>query len=116
MKKHYKNIEEAMKIERPDDIVVKVLSNKFAVVMCALVGGKHDTEKYVMGINGGTTVFSFGNIKNLPSWCKEVESRPNIEPIGWWLINPQTKKEYYKIVNTDYRKYKQDYRKISKLI
>jgi hypothetical protein len=116
MIKHYKNITEALAAERPGDIVVKVLSNKFAVVRSALVGGGHDTEKFVMGINGGTGVFSYGNLKNLPSWCKQVELMRNIQPIGWWLINPQTKGQYYKIVNHNYRKYKQCYRKISKLI
>lgn len=116
MRPHYKNIEEAMKVERPGDKIVKVLSNKFAIVQSVFTDGKFDTEKTVMGIGKGTEVYTFGYLSNMKRHCEQVERSRNIESIGWWLINPQTKDMYYKIVHHNYRKYRQNYRKIAKLI
>jgi hypothetical protein len=113
---HYKNIEEALKIERPTDKVVKILSNKFAVVKCMFTDGTFEKEQHVMFIDKGTEVFSAGILTNMKRWCARVEESPRCTHIGWYLINPQTKRDYYKIVHSKMSKYKRLYRKLSKLI
>jgi hypothetical protein len=116
MRPHYKNIEEALKVERPTDKVIKILSNKFAIVKSMYTDGTFETSSTVMGIGRGTGVFTFGKLENMKAWCKRTESLPSIEHIGWWLINPQTKQQYHKIVHSKNSKYKQNYRKLLKLI
>lgn len=116
MRPHYKSIEEALKIERPTDKVVQILSNKFAIVKSMYTDGTFEPKPTVMGIGKGTGVFAFGKLENMKVWCNRVETLPKIEHVGWWLINPQTKQQYYKIVHSKNSKYKQNYRKILKLI
>lgn len=116
MRPHYKNIEEALKVERPTDKIIKILSNKFAVVKCMYTDGTYERESHIMSIGKGTNVTSVGYLKNMISWCKHVQTYPNVQPIGWYLINPQTKRNYYKVIWTDYRKYKHDYRRLLKLL
>jgi hypothetical protein len=112
---HYKNIEEALKVERPDDMIIKILSNKFAIVKSKYTDGTYSRE-YVMGIGKGTGVFSYGSLEFMKTTCERVAKYPNCTHIGWYLINPQTKMTYYKVIHSKQSKYKQCYRKISKLI
>lgn len=116
MRAHYKNIEEALKVERPEDKVVKILSNKYAVVRSKFTDGTFEKEPHVMFIDKGTDVFSAGTLSNMKRWCAVVEEYPRCNHIGWWLINPQTKEQYYKIIHSKTSKYKRLYRKLSKLI
>ena len=116
MRAHYKTIEEALKVERPTDQVVKILSNKFAVVKSMYTDGTFEKDPHVMFIDKGTGVFSGGVLANMKRWCTVVEEYPNCKHIGWYLINPQTKREYYKTVHSKQSKYKRLYRKLSKLI
>jgi len=116
MRPHYKNIEDALKVERPTDKVIKILSNKFAIVKCMFEDGTYTRQSYIMGIGKGTDVFSYGCLEFMKAWCKRVAEYPACTHIGWYLINPQTKREYYKICHSKQSKYKQIYRKISKLI
>ncbi len=116
MRPHYKTIEEALKIERPTDKIVKILSNKYAVVKGMFKDGTFEKEPYVMFIDKGTGVFSAGILTNMKRWCARVEEYPSCKHIGWYLINPQTKREYYKTVHSKQSKYKRLYRKLSKLI
>ena len=116
MRAHYKNITEALKVERPTDKIIKILSNKFAIVKCMYTDGTYEKESHVMGIGKGTTVFSHGTLSTMKAWCRRVQEYPNIKKSGWDMINPQTGRRYYHIYNENFRKYKQTYRKIAKLI
>jgi len=116
MRKHYKTIEEALKVERPSDKVIKILSNKFAVVKSMFTDGTYEKHPHVMCIGSNTNVCSMGILKNMKQWCERVQQYPNINPVGWYLINPQTKRTYYKTIYSNFRKYKHNYRRLSKLI
>lgn len=116
MRKHYKTIEEALKIERPTDKVIKILSNKFAITQPIYENGKF-APSYVMGIGKGTTVFSYGSLVNMKDWCRSVAEKPNGKWISICYNFPENKRyALWLMKREDYRKYKQDYRKISKLI
>lgn len=113
---HYKNIEEALKVERPTDKVIKILSNKLAITQPMFENGKF-ASPMVMGIGKGTTVFSYGSVENIKTWCREVELKPNIRNISICYNFPENKKYGIWLMKVeDSRKYKQTYRKISKLI
>lgn len=113
---HYKNIEEALKVERPNDEVVKILSNKFAIVRPALIGGGFADEQ-IMGISNSTTVYSYGSVKNICQICLNVSKLTNIEPVTICYDFPENKRYnvYLRKIN-DRRKYKKEYRKLSKLV
>jgi hypothetical protein len=126
MRAHYKNITEAMTVERPFDRIIRVLSNKFCVAQCAQTNGTFQTTRsaggnravyHVFGLGSGTTVYSYGNEDNIKDWCKEVEQMPNVKGMAVCYDFPANKKYgqwLYK--HNDQRKYKQSYRKILKLI
>ena len=116
MRPHYKNIEEALKIERPTDKVLKILSNKFAIVKMMYEDGTYTRQSYIMGIGRGTSVYSFGCLEFMKQWCRRVEEYPACSHTGWYMINPQTKREYYKTYHVKNSKMKQTYRKILELI
>jgi len=114
---HYKNIEEALKVERPTDKVVKILSNKFAVVKIMFENGSFAPQSYIMGIGKGTTVFSYGTLENMKDWCRRVAEYPNSKWTSICYNFPENKRyAYWLMKREDYRKYKQCYRKILELI
>jgi len=116
MKPHYKTIEEALKVERPTDKVIKILSNKFAITQPMFENGKF-AQSYIMGIGKGTTVFSYGSLENMKDWCRAVADKPNTRRISICYNFPENKRYALWLLKIeDYRKYKQSYRKISKLI
>jgi len=117
MRPHYKTIEEALKIERPTDKVVKILSNKFAVVKIMFENGSFAPQSYIMGIGKGTTVFSYGTLENMKDWCRRVAEYPNSKWTSICYNFPENKRyAYWLMKREDYRKYKQCYRKILELI
>lgn len=116
MKKHYKNIEEALKVERPDDKVVKILSNKFAIIKSKFTNGTYDRQT-IAGINGGTTVYHISSVENVKRWIKHVLSLPNTQKTQWCLNHSANGKKYHYVFKTsDNRKWKQNMRRLNKLI
>lgn len=113
---HYKNIEEALKVQRPNDEVVKILSTKFAIIKPALMGGGFG-EPFIVGISGGLNVFSFGSLKHIEYTCESVARMENIKKQSICYDFPENKRyNVYLMKISDQRKYKQEYRKLSKLI
>ena len=117
MRKHYKNIEEALKVERPEDKVVKILSNKFAIVRPIFTNGTYHLET-IMGLGSGTTVYSYGLLMNMKTWCRHVaENIPNIQRQAICYNFPENGRSAVWLMKTnDNRKYKQSYRKIARLM
>lgn len=117
VRRHYKTIEEALKVERPKDIVVKILSNKFAIVKAAYENGKFDEDLKIMGIDGGTTVYSFCSLVDAKERAREIEDKPNVYGKSICYDFPANKKyAIWLYKHIDRRKYKQSFRKISRLI
>lgn len=116
MKKHYKSIAEALPIERPGDKVVKILSNKFAIVRPVFENGKF-AEEYIMGIGSGNTIYSHGLVQNMKPWCFRVSQMRNVDFTAICYDFPENGRMGLWLMKTnDNRKYKQIYRKIFKLI
>lgn len=114
---HYKTIEEALKVERPKDIVVKILSNKFAIVKAAYENGKFDEDLKIMGIDGGTTVYTFCSLIEVKERAREIESKPNVFGQSICYDFPANKKfGLWLYKHIDRRKYKQSFRKINRLV
>lgn len=116
MRLHYKNITEALKIERPNDKVVEVLSNKFAIVKPAFIGGGFG-DSYVMGIGKGTTVFSLCHLQNVREQIRTVSEVQNVTKSFICYNFPENKRYgVYLLKTNDNRKYKQNYRKLEKCL
>lgn len=113
---HHKNIEDGLKIERPHDLVVKILSTKFAIVQPALMNGGFG-DPFIAGISGGLKVFSFGSLKYIKDTCESIARLENVKKQVICYDFPENKRyNVYLKKNSDQRKYKQEYRKLSKLI
>lgn len=123
MTKH-KNIEEALKSDRPNDKVVRIINNKFALVQSAFTNGQFD-DTSLCGLDNGTIYF-YGKTDNrytainkefragwysLKRYAEQVMQMPNTEVkmIGYH------NEPIYRFKTQNNRHYKQAYRKILKL-
>lgn len=115
MKKFYASISEALSVERPTDKIVKVLSNKFAIVESPFENGRYDKPK-VCGIENNKIYFCgdpyVQGVWSLKLWIQNrLETLPNIQM--------QATSYYGGITlfrNANHHKYKQTYRKLLKLL
>lgn len=117
--KYYKNIVEALEVERPGDKILKQLSNNFAIVQSMYENGTYEDQASIMGLSknipmcyGKADRKSLNKFSFLISWINEkVKTMGNTEKIGMaygihpWIIKIQ-----------DNRKYKQQYFKLLKLL
>lgn len=116
MQTHYKNIEQALLAERPTDKVVKILSNKFAIVQTMFTDGKFDAPS-LCGLNKKTIYFyghedikgGFGFVKQYAK--KVVDEMPNAQNVSI----SYTHLPYYVVTKRSNKRYKKAYRKILKL-
>jgi hypothetical protein len=82
--KVFKNIHEALLNDRPNDKIVKVLSNKFAIVQSVFTNGEFDTMS-LCELNNGVIYFrghedkkgGFGWLKNY--MLNYVHTKPNFD-------------------------------------
>ena len=104
------NIIEAMKEQRPDDKIIKVLSNKFCIAKCKCMDGSFTKENYYFGLDNG-------KIYSYPSRPERAQLIPNIERIMWcYEGNASGLKRRWIVKTSDHRKYKQNCRKLAKLL
>lgn len=121
MKAHYKNISEALKAERPNDVIVKILNNKFAIVKCAYENGKIEIESSICSLDNNKIYFhghSYkGSWENLKDWLSErIEKLPNTIScrIGYYDNGCGAPTERFKI--QDNRKFKKDCKSLIRLL
>lgn len=117
MKKFYTNIEEALKELRPEDKVVKILNNKFAVVQSSFIGGGYDTPS-VCGLYKNTIYFYCKWFNEAKDAIYRAESLPNVERrlLAFYTNVKLQLGCKWSFVNEDHRKYKRDFRRIKKLL
>ena len=112
-----KNIVEALKNQRPNDKVIKILSNKFAIVQGAYIGGGFDVPA-VCGLHNGTIYF-YGNLDTIKQfYTNNIEPMQN-EYIGIYydpFIQNGYKTYKFKRKFIKHNRYKMQYRRILKLI
>jgi hypothetical protein len=114
---YYTSIEEALAELRHEDKVVKILSNKYAVVQSAFIGGGYDTPS-VCGLHKNKIYFYCKWFNEAKASFNHWESIPNIQrTIIAYYTNPQQKLGYvYRNKTIDNRKVKRYYRKIKQLL
>ncbi len=114
---HFNNIEEALKELRPEDKVVKILSNKFAVVQSAYENGTFDTPS-VCGLDKHTIYFYTKWYNEAKASFLRVEEMPNTKRVLWAFYTDVKRQTgcAYRYKTSDNRRYKRDFRKIHKLL
>ena len=111
MKPQAINIIDAMKQQRPHDKIVRVLSNKFAVVKAGYTNGTTEILTTLMFLNNGI-VYTLNYLSSIKStYEKHYKTLPNITTKYWYLTNGKTKR-----VISDNRKLKHTYRQAIELI
>ena len=114
MKAHYMNIEEALKVERPTDKIVRILNNKFAITKSRFTDGTFDAP-HIAFIEKGTTVWSFGT--NYKRYIVKYAEQHSITYHGWWLDHSKSgMPNHYVTKISDHRREKQLCRKLIKLL
>jgi hypothetical protein len=102
--KYYKNISEALPIERPDDKIVKIIDNKFAIIKPMFTDGTYDKPSIMyLHIN---CIHTFGKLSLIKDIIDDVLSWPNVECIMWCMDHKENGKPYH------YCHYWNSYRKI----
>lgn len=116
-KTHYKNIEEALRELRPEDKVLKILSNKYAVVQSRFIGGGLDTPS-VCGLNESKIHFYCKWFNEAKANFAMVARMPSIErKMIAFYTNPKLQVGCeWRRITIDNRKYKRHYRKIHQLL
>ena len=108
-----KNITDALKNQRPNDKVIKILSNKFAIVKSSFTDGTFDKPK-ICGLHNGIVYF-YGALDYIKKYITNT-----IEP----MQNEYTTTAYntvnggirYKTKFVKHNRFKMQYRRILKLI
>lgn len=112
----YKTIQEALAAERPTDRIVKVLSNKFAIVESLFENGTYDVPA-VAGLCYDQKIKFFGKPYMTGHWSlklwieNRLETLPNVQMQATTYYGGITVFKW-----SDHRKYKQEYRKLAKLL
>lgn len=109
----HKNITEAMGELRPNDKIVRVLSNKFAVVKAQFTSGNYD-KPCIMGLHNGKIYTYVMNVNHWQDKVKQVLARPNIEK--YWVDFVEDGVYKVKIKKAKNTSYKKQYRKLEKLM
>jgi len=110
MKPNVITIKDAIKQLRPNDNIVKILSNKFAIVNPAYTDGTFDVNTLIYLDNG--IIYSLGYAKNIKKFYQEnYKPLPNFKKTYTYLINGKVKTSII-----DYRKTKHTYRKAIQLL
>jgi hypothetical protein len=104
-----KNIVNALNKQRPNDKILKVLSNKFAVVKPAYINGNFD-EPQVCGLHNGIIYF-YGYVKTIENFYEDIV-KPKYNKYEYTHLNNNTIKKTFIKVN----RYKSLYVKILKLL
>lgn len=117
----YKTILEALESERPNDKIIKTLSNKFAIVQSVYENGTYEDCHSIAGLDNGTIYFYGktykGQFTQLKEWVIDrLNSLHNtqMQRIGYYPNDFGTPTERFKI--QDNRKYKRVHRKLLSLI
>lgn len=110
---YYKDIETALKHERPTDILIKKLSNKFAIVKSLYTNGSY-SEPSICALVDNSVKF-YGPPKDVKKWFKR--DGVNIKKITHSIIayyrDPKTKTgTVYRRVTNDNRDYIKRHRKL----
>lgn len=116
MKPKFTNIVDALKELRPNDKPVKVLSNKFAIVMPAYEDGGF-ADKTVMGLDKDV-VYSYCSERDAQIHIESVADMPNIERemIAYYADVKLQLGSVWRCKTRDNRRYKRHYRKIQRLL
>ena len=112
-KQIFKSIEEALPVIRPGDKLVKKLSNKYAYIKPLNTDGSFSSQM-IMGLNNGM-IYSYPS--NYDDIKRHLEAIPNIERTIICYDHSANGKPYHYLNKiNDYRRYKQELRKILTLI
>lgn len=85
-----KNIEQALIINRPDDKIVKILNNKYAIVNAAFDNGTFDKD-VICFLSNGTVYFYPALVSEFNQWFKYVLN-----------IRSRTDKRYFRNITKAY--------------
>jgi hypothetical protein len=109
---YHTNISDALKVLRPEDKVIKIISNKYAIIRSAYEGGGFD-EPHICGLYKNKIVsYCYMVNTSFKTMFNKVEGMPNTTPINWAYDT----KPYYRTKINDNRKYKRHFRKINSLL
>jgi hypothetical protein len=116
-KQHFKNIEEALKVLRPNDLVDTILSNKFAIVQPAYDNGRYDST-HVCGLNESEIHFYCKWYGEAKAQFIEVAKMPNTKQqmIAYYTNVKLQLGCDWRLKTIDNRKYKRQYRKLHQLL
>jgi hypothetical protein len=108
------NIKDALKNQRPNDKIVRVLSNKYAIIKASFTNSTFDNES-ICGLKNGVIFCYCLSVKNKDIFFKKVLSEPNIRKtfIAYNLKNGDIE---YRRKTIDKRRIKQETRKIIELL
>ena len=115
--RYYKDIEAALKHERQTDVLIKKLSNKFAIVKSLYTNGKYSGPS-ICGLENNKIVF-YGSPKNFIQWFKNKGAEmPKISySIIAFYSDPQSRAgTIYRRVTNDNRPYIKRQRKLYYLL
>jgi hypothetical protein len=114
---HYKTIEQARKVLRPSDKLVKILSNKYMIAKSSLVGGGFADET-VFGLDQNI-IYAYGDPVSLKRL--DVEAISSIKRNVWCFYRKSHGEvlyntEAWRVKTQDNRGYKRRLRKIKSLL
>jgi hypothetical protein len=109
----YKNIEVAILATRPQDKIVRVINNKFAVIKNHFTSGDYSRPQVVFLRE--KTVYQFSPLENVKAAIENVLSWPNIHKTTWCMNHKENGKPHHYVTYTeDNRKIKQTARQLKK--
>jgi len=117
MKNHFTHINAALATLRPQDKVVKILSNKFAIVQAAFEDGKLDSP-CVCGLNEDKIEFYLNVLSRNQTIFSDIEEMENVRKVNMsFYANPKLGiGRVWKRVLVDNRNQKRIYRKLNRLL
>ena len=91
MKPNVITIKDAIKQQRPNDAIVNILSNKFAIVNAAYTDGTFENVNILIYLDNGI-VYTLGYAKNVKKFYQEnYKPLPNFKKVYTYLINGKVK-------------------------
>jgi hypothetical protein len=109
----FKTIEDALKVKRPSDKVVKILDNKFAIVRSMFENGTYH-KKQIMFLENNT-VYLFCSLDVVYDYIDEIQKWPNTSKTMWCLNHSENGKPYHYVsLTNDNRKFKHRARRLLK--
>lgn len=115
-----KNIIDALKNQRPGDKIIKILSNKFAIVQSSYTDGTFDDDDSVCGLHNGTIYF-YGKLSIINNFYINIVEPMQNEYVTTYFDTYSRKSNGflsydYKVRFVKHNRYKMQYRRILKLL